>query len=451
MKKIKQFLKEYPVIIGGLSIVALLSMIVVFWYWQREHQVISSVVPEELAREQTIDKITDPRDVAFYVMNAVEQQDLDMFLRSCPIDEMGLGMNSAGLIDREGRFTNEAIIAPAANYREYFPVSSAEITGKYVEEYRKISDDFHKLKNPKVLDVAYAKPDEQLLKEFRYGESEICDLWNGKALCEVMVLLESEGEQYLMVFTLISYYDFWKVYSVQSELLGLSERGTIYPVTEEEYIALKNEKRQIALHESLKEIVRGVISKDEESEEKEEQNIVKKTIEAGDSLLTPNYVVLNTSYGRSAEDAISQFTISLQKKDWTAAMSFINVSEEPRQLECVTTEMLSEQAEMARIIKSFYYHILLEGKSLEGKSLEEIGKSGARIIQELNPEYSFYIDLNKVEKTEDPVKYKAYFYYMGDRYEAEFLVSEFEEGWMIKDIGENVRKLSKTEVKELLD
>lgn len=416
---------------GVALIVLLIGSCCVYQWWQNRLQIVSTVIPTELAREATIEKIYDPKDLVTYMIQAVETQDLDMALRGFPIDEQCLAVNTAKIVESANAFYNSLAIAPSGWYSSYFPISSAELAGNLAESYEQFSQGIFEHGKLEIESIDYVRPDIQASSEYQQESSELCETWGAKNSTELCVLLTDGTKYYVTGMTVIRYDDYWKVFALNSKLIGITEEKPCIPITKSEYDKLT----VIGKEKALRKILEGDDTKKQQKEWTEKEREVKEVLESEDALLTPNYFVVNRNYGDTPEDLIEQFTLYLQRYDLTSMLNYGNgdAAENP---EHITVEQLRAQKDFAIQIKNFYFNLLRGKSGTKKRTLEELGQSAENIVVDTNPDKTFYMDLMSVkEKDKDTGEYIVSYWYGGDAYKVEFFLKESESGWWIDAIG----------------
>lgn len=450
MKKAFNYTKKYPILFG-LFILAVLSLFLLgVWYQQRNATYVTTLIPDELAREATVDGYGDPKEIVRYFYTALAEGDLDKGLRGTPIDERLLGMNLGDLIASEGMFSNSYTVAASGSYEEYIPLSSAELTEEYAVLFQTVRGELVKLPQAKLKRVDYVNSREQMSKAYRGLMQEKADYWGAKALCEVVALVESEGDTYALGFTLARYYDYWKVFSVGGELADFGQGDScIYPITEQEYEALLTQEDDPALEERLSEDIET---------DKEEADVPVE-----EALLPPNYCIVATLGGETPQKAVEAFSLSLNKGDFLAAMNYGVMDCTADEVANVTTERIQAQGEFAKEIKYFCYNLQGNQYGLENQPLTQIGESGREIVESLDVSNIPFLELlgvfpvDKTEKT--PKEYAAVYSYGKAKYIAGFTVQETSFGWQIQSLSAHsanlnegdVRKITEKEAKEILE
>lgn len=444
ISRLKKLLIKYPIIVGIMCILALMGGIVCYWYYSRTQEIVPTVIPQELSREQNIESLILPEDAVEYFVNAVINEDLDQAMRVFPIDELCLNQNFADLADTEDSFSLDFPIAPSLNYRNYFPIASAELTGRYANMYNEIVEIIGNTEEVVLETIDFILPEQQLEPDFQLEMLQMCEKYGADAFCYMEAMLSQEGKTINIPFTVVNYDGYWKIFRLGSDL----EEQTTYSSQEKQDEVLSER-----LKDYLEEIVNGTQDTNSQDEEKDEEHYSEeeeKLLENGDALLPPNYFVTNAVYEESPEELMRTFVRYIQKQDLTSVLTLGNVGAEERNLESTTVELLEGQAGFAERLKYFYYSFLLEEDLEKTYSLEQLKLTGQELLDQLSPQFFFYLDMREMIPLEDN-QYRIYFRYESEYYSFIFEFSEYENGWQIKDI-RNAEKLTEQQYnKEIQD
>lgn len=435
--KVKRIIKKYPVLIGYISIFILLAIIVCYWYYGRKTEITSTVIPEELAREYNIEMLKTPEDAAEYFAHALTNKDIDQIMRSFPIDELCLKENFAELVNEKQVFSAAEQAAPSKTYRDYFPLSSSETVGMYTDMYLETVKKIDKIQGAEIKEILYLSPQTQMEAEYQLRMMEQCEIYGADLFCEMEILLETDKDIWSIPLTLVNYDGYWKVFRVGSSLQENAERKE--NIESVDYTVQKRLDKE--LQKKLKDKGYGKTEKKSADEAD-----YKKLIESGKALLPANYVVTNSIYEDTPERLIQAFVRYIQKKDLTALLTLGSTGNGEKELGHVTAESLKEQRNFAKEIKYFYYSFLLEEDAAKDLSLKQLGMTSQEVLNKLNPENFFYLELKEMVKKDKNV-YAIYFRYEGEYYKFKFELVEYGQGWQIKHI-EAEKKLTEKEYRK---
>lgn len=429
IRRIKNILKTYPVITGIAGIVLLMAFIVLFWYRSRLQEISPTVITEELSREQNAEKLEKPEEAVVYILEALKNKDIDQAMRVFPIDEICLNIKVSKIINKNNEFSVDTAIAPSGEEVTYFPLSSAELTGKYAARYEELSEELEEIKDFQIEEVEFVEPKKQLEADYQLSMMEECEIFGANAFCEMRAYLTEGKKQYKVSFTLISYDDYWKIFQLGSKLDGSMEK--IY-TTEG-----ADDSRNIS--DASKKLEKELTARINKESDKTNQKISKKKLQEqtnllneGKCLLPANYFVVNAIYGENPEQLMKMFVKYTQKKDLTAVLAMGSSSNEQKSLQNTSIQSLEQQGEFAERLKYFYLSLFMDDVDKQ-QSLQELGMNGTEIVEKLGCQYLFYLELKEMFPREEN-EYDVYFKYEGEYLKYQFTFAESEEGWQIQDI-----------------
>lgn len=435
MNKIKIFLKNYPVLMGLLLFI-ILALIILVYKKNQENEIFDpQFISEDLQRKDTLEGFADPGELIKYLSAAAKEKDEDKFLRGCAIDELSLQMDVTKLINYEGTFSIHTPM-PARAYRTYFPIASSELTESYNNTYAIIKEHL----GGTLVEIGYVRPEDQLKDNYKITMQEQAEIIGADAICEVYGLYEKDGQNYLMGFTLVQYYGYWKMLSATSKLAGIGEEGNIES-DETRISQLKDSQNE---GKQLNKYLQSFVDEDTEIQE-------EKYTEG--ALLPANYFWVAPKYEQTAQETIEKFILYIQKADISSAMSFgSRLDEFLNQENPDNSEVLKEQGIFAGQIKNLYLG-LLEIKAGEGNiSLEELGMTADKLISELTPQDIHYMELvgtKEVESKDDQAEILAVLKYSGKYYLAGFTLRHSEKGWYIESLSSEAENILNGEIKKI--
>ena len=163
----------------------------------------------------------------------------------------------------------------------------------------------------------------------------------------------------------------------------------------------------------------------------------KENIEVENMLFSPNYFILNSLKEDTPEQVIEKFIVCIERKDLTSAMAYCmpeNVTADDK----TTIDLIKKQEKIAKELKRFCYGFLGYDYQNEEK-LDQIGKSGSKIIDGLDPKYFMYFDWSDIILVDQQENLREYI--VGCHYEGEKYISGFtlvnQDGWHIQSLSSN--------------
>lgn len=450
MKKIGKFLKENPVVCGVAGSILVVGIMASYQFIESRTTVDPKYMTEELLRVETHTTVNDPKMVAACLTDALNDQDLDQALRTMAMDESILNISLANLINEAGEFYTDMEIAPSGSYETYNELAAAELAGEYTEGLETLMEQFASAKNLQVKEICYVDPKKQLESERQSSSSKRMENWGGDCLTELMVRLEDGEEDYLLGLTMAHYKDSWKVFALGANLTDTTAEEPMRQTTEEEFVMLKGSMKESEYEKQLQ-------KKNLDSVLFEEIGWTEEDID--EMRLPANYFVLNPLKEDSAEATIEAFVRSIQKEDLARALAYCTDGSE-EELKHTNAEVLEKQEQIAAMVKRFCYGFLENDYDEANASLQSIGKSGKKIVQELDPKYFMYFDLTKsvlIQDDGEEQQYAVLFWYAGETYVVGMTLEEKDGGWFIRSLSSEalqtepgeVRTVSEKEQKQL--
>lgn len=408
MKRIVDFIKKYPFVIGVASVVVL-----ILFCWAenlefKKRQIEPFVKTEDMLRKKTIGRAKTPSDAVNYFIAAVTEDDFDMAIRVFPIVERVEKTNIEEIITRRKSFCIDSEPAYSKISGYYYVIGRSEIIGEYASHYQELLNSIPGYDEMVLQNVTYVSSTtnyEELLSET--GAIEFC---------EMEAEVSAEGKTYRIAFLLANYTkeENWKLYS-----FSLRED------TDSQNSQIKDAK--LSKTEKQKKI----------KYEKTTESIMKK-LAADKALLQRNHIALNANYGKSPEDVMHRFMNAINRSETDKALSLGNTGTQKRNVASISVDDWIEQWDFAKELKYFFY-VVCVGEELEKPiTLKKLDLTAKELITELCPVNLFYMDMMNMTDLGDN-QYLIYFWYEGDYYKFKISFSEFEEGWQIKSIRDGHR------------
>lgn len=446
MKKCFRFIKSYPIIWGILGACITVGMLVLYEFEQRSQIVDAKYVNAEMARASTLENTNCPEVLMDVFLTGLKEQDLDKALRCTAIQETVSKSDVRSIINREGSFYTDLTVAPSGFFREYDDISAAELAGIYSAEIEKIWEAFPDSSKLKVLKTEVASPEVQAGSEFQSKSFQKLEDWGGECCLDMAVLLEYEDQNYVLGITLGHYREskenYWKVFSLDSELTGTTEDAPVRKISQEEYGELAGGVR---VQEFLDELEKQNVEYDLYEEREDSTDIENGLFEL-------NYPVINPLKEDSPEKLIEAFFLGIEKEELARCIGYCTAMS-GEELSKTTTDMLDKQQEAVKQVKRFCYGFMGCDYDKEHASLSEIGKTGTKIVEALDPKYFMYIDWSDMiplEEADGQAEYLVCFRYEGKQFMCGFTL-ENQDGWRIRSLSGSTLGLENGEVRELTE
>lgn len=424
MKRYLKIVKEHPIILGIAGSICLIGIIVCYQLSESRKIVDATVETQELQRTAEFDKLNHPEYLVRYLLSAMEKRDVDMALRGFAMDESILNIRLEKIISAEEQFYTDMEIAPSGSYKTYNEVSAAELAGKYSQSIQMLLDFFGENDKIVVKDIDYVEPEQQLSSEIISKNAKITEAKGGDCICEMMVLVECKGQEYILGITLNHYGDYWKILHLGAELSETTQEEPIRLIDTEEYDILKGKVKKNKFQKELQDLFIDIELFEEETEP-----------DNYEELLPANYFIVNRLKEDSPQKVIDKFVLYIEKEELVRAIGYcMDVNGE--ELEHSTVSILEKQADYAKEIKRFCYGFLGCDYERNESSLEQIGKSGSRIQEELSPHNFMYFDLLNTFLIVDNGDEKQYIvcYLYGGKYYVSGMTLVNRDGWQIQSL-----------------
>ncbi len=445
--KINKIFHKYPVLIGLILIAILIGGLVIYKYWMERQVGESTIIPEDLAREQTIEQFQDPEDLLRYIMSALQKKDLDLFLRACAVDERLLANPFYETINKSEMFGYDMGLPPSADYEEYRALSSIELAKYYTDKFEEFQKYFADLSVSEISSVGILHPEEQMSSDILYESSKICGSWGADAAVKMAVLIKSQDKEFMVTFTVTKYYGYWKVFDFGSVFPEDGTNSFIEEITKKEFDSITEQKDILGYLEELSKKLNTEETTEEQAEKEEIKDPEKE-------ILPPNYFIVGSSFGKDEKDTIQKFLLALQKKDVTKALSYCNIDAQAEDLNSVNAEVIQLQERFAKQLTYLYYGLLGEEYSPESRKLNELEKTAEDILEELNPEMIPYMDVKdmievKGNLPDNEAQYVVFYAFNGKCYVSGYTLVWQDEGWQIASLSLKDGNLKDGEVKEI--
>lgn len=440
VQSIKQ--KKSPVLIGLALIAILMGGLLFQKYWAQSQAGESTIIPEDLAREGTIEQFQNPEDLIEYTVAALGNQDMDLVLRACAIDERLLANPFVSTLNEEEKFGYDMVLPPSAEYEEYRPLSSAELTRYYIDQYYNFQEQSKDLSGVKLKKVGVFYPQTQLSSGSLFETAQLCDEWGADGAIQLAALLEADQGDYMLSFTVIKYYGYWKIFDFAAELAEQSEGQLIKTIEPREFDSVIRGADVLSFAEKLDDRMSDKTGNTEKDDKIED---IKNP---EDEILPPNYYIAGASYGKEQKDTIQKFLLAIQKKDAAKALSYCNIDHQADNLNAVSPEIIHIQAHYAKQISYLYYGLLGETYFQGEQALDELGETAGEILERLNPELIPYMDIMEILKVEDH-QYIVFYAFNGRCYISGYTLVKQNEGWQIDSLSAPEEKLEAGEVREI--
>ena len=286
MKKME---KKWPFVFNGIVIFCLILLILgMRWQAKKEESEVLNVT-ESLQKESEITSFSEEEEAVLYMLSALKKNDLDMALRGCAIDETALQINFVKTAEELPGMQLIDLPAPTSDYSYYFPLTSAEMTKAYIEQFEELSTEIPEIETLEVLEIAEKKEKER--------EEQLAECLAAQEVSELEIYVKCGEQSYRLGFTAVRYEKNWKIHSLKEGLLfqamPISEKTPQRAVEQFIYAIEKGD------------LTRALAFATTESSQDTSPELLKKQGEYAKELKTMLYGFLGTEdarlYGKSEE------------------------------------------------------------------------------------------------------------------------------------------------------
>ena len=134
-----------------------------------------------------------------------------MALRGCAIDETALQINFVKTAEELPGMQLIDLPAPTSDYSYYFPLTSAEMTKAYIEQFEELSTEIPEIETLEVLEIAEKKEKER--------EEQLAECLAAQEVSELEIYVKCGEQSYRLGFTAVQYEKNWKIHSLKEGLL----------------------------------------------------------------------------------------------------------------------------------------------------------------------------------------------------------------------------------------
>ena len=273
MKKME---KKWPFVFNGIVIFCLILLILgMRWQAKKEESEVLNVT-ESLQKESEITSFSEEEEAVLYMLSALKKNDLDMALRGCAIDETALQINFVKTAEELPGMQLIDLPAPTSDYSYYFPLTSAEMTKAYIEQFEELSTEIPEIETLEVLEIAEKKEKER--------EEQLAECLAAQEVSELEIYVKCGEQSYRLGFTAVRYEKNWKIHSLKEGLLYETDIPACVQM--------------------------------------EEMREAKKTYVLPNQLTGANYFQAMPISEKTPQRAVEQFIYAIEKGDLTRALAF---------------------------------------------------------------------------------------------------------------------------------
>lgn len=205
--------KKGTFIIGIVLILGLVTGLYQYQAVQDQNNVIAYGETEEQKREGAVSGFDDETELIRYLFYQVQQDDLDLALRACAIDNLAENFLLRSYIEFTGNYEGVNTLPPSDDESSaYMEISNARLAAHFAEQLQQCREIFGSDHQVKLLHVEEEMPENPDGKYYTDRQS-ICDILGSAKVREMKITFETDGQTKEMVWTLARYRKNWQVVS----------------------------------------------------------------------------------------------------------------------------------------------------------------------------------------------------------------------------------------------
>ena len=395
----KEMAKKGTLIIGILLILALLAGLYQYQAVQDQEDVIACVETEEQKREGTTGGFKDETELVRYLFYQVQQDDLDLALRACAIDNLADNFLLRSYIEFTGHYEGADTLPPSDDESSaYMEISNAKLAAYFAGQLQQCREVFGPDHQVKLLHVEEEVPDNPDGKYYTDRQS-ICEILGSAKVREMQITFEADGQTKRMVWTLARYRKDWQVVSFNSIADG--------------------EKRPMKV----------LAAKADPDWEPLDLSEVPEIPDV-------NYTVAAQNAEETPEELLDRFLLYLQREDVWSAMSYFTMYD-GTQTPHTTAELLERQGQVAEQLQQFYYKFFFADQNKYAWYFRELDTRAKDIVTDLRSNQIMTLSTWGIwlwgDPAENQVDYQAIYAYKSVGYHMHFHLV-YNNGWHIESI-----------------
>lgn len=386
--------------IGCLLIAALTGGLVIYQKKVDSQRVEPYHVMEDMARAETIDGYEEPEDLVKYMICQIQNEDLDLALRGCAIENLSEYFVLESYLELTDEFRGLEDLPPSETESEaYIGISNARLAGHYTDVIGTCMELFGSGHTVEVLDVEEYVPENPDGMYYQLRQ-KVCEALGCRSISEMRILLRVDGEVREMYWTLVRYRSKWNV---------------------------------LAFHELEAEDRTDVVFRPVSAELVD----IGETIDFGTADVLPlNYRLTNQNKEETPESLLENLIAYLRREDVWSAMSYFCMYDVDQDL-FITSDLLKQQEELARQMQVFYYQLFIQDRNSFEWYQRETSDRGDDLAKALRSEQVVSLSISWIQQTSEivngHVQYQMGYSYNGHSYTLNFVLKD-EDGWMIESM-----------------
>lgn len=360
-----------------------------------------SMETSEMQREETVDGFESPEEVVEYVLYWIHQDDLDLALRGCAIEEIAQNFLLQNYCEVMNSFLYTDMLAPADyESKAYMDINQARMTAVYsnmVEQCIGILGSGTDLEVLSIFSDIPENADGYYYQDIR----DICSIVGARDACDVTVQMLVDSVPRQMTVTAARYRSHWKVIQF-SEYANYS--STEPQITE--YTEITSEGTLPIAWEEMEE-----------------------------QILPCNYQIAGSEKEEDPEYLLRKWFVYLQRGDIWKALSYVDLYNED-EVWYPDSIFFSRQSKAAADLQKVYYDLLLSDGDQMSWIYQNVKDEAVNLVSLLDTSNMIYTTLTGVqllEEGEDHARYQINYTYDWKGF-SKIVTLVYEGGWKIEGI-----------------
>lgn len=355
----------------------------------------------DMRRKSTVDGYETPEEVVEYVLYWIHQDDLDLALRGCAIEEVAENFYLQDYCEIMDAFPYTDMLAPA-DYESpaYLKINQARMTAVYSNMVEQCINIFGSGSDLNVLSISSDIPenaDGYYFQDIR----DICSIIGARDACNVVIQMQVDGVPRQMTVTAARYKSKWKI------------------VQFSEYTNYNYAEPQISEYADLS----------------MEGELPLAWEDMDDQILPCNYQIAGSIAEKDRDYLIRKWFVYLQRGDIWKALSYMNLYDAEREL-YPNSIFFSKQSTAAASLQKVYYDLLLSDANQMSWINQNVKDEAVNLVSLLdtsNMAYTELMGIQVVEEGENYARYQVDYRYDG-RWFSKILNLTYKDGWKIEGI-----------------
>lgn len=360
-----------------------------------------SMETADMRRKSTVDGYETPEEVVEYVLYWIHQDDLDLALRGCAIEEVAENFYLQDYCEIMDAFPYTDMLAPA-DYESpaYLKINQARMTAVYSNMVEQCINIFGSAADLNVLSISSDIPenaDGYYFQDIR----DICSIIGARDACNVVIQMQVDGVPRQMTVTAARYKSKWKI------------------VQFSEYTNYNYAEPQISEYADLS----------------MEGELPLAWEDMDDQILPCNYQIAGSTAEKDRDYLIRKWFVYLQRGDIWKALSYMNLYDAEKEL-YPNSIFFSKQSTAAASLQKMYYDLLLSDANQMSWISQNVKDEAVNLVSLLdtsNMAYTELMGIQVVEEGENYARYQVDYRYDG-RWFSKILNLTYKDGWKIEGI-----------------